>query len=428
MHFRQRTGLSGLSISQVRIALLAILATGFGLALPLAAPSDASDPRPPAALDASPTVHTLPELAILDPVDVAADRSMLLYGNILRSGAYAAGKFAPLPRAQMERKMAEFKWDSTTHCHEFQCGFDAGSMLLSEYVLFGTVTPLDGIFAYTFNLMHVPTGQVVRAEAGDVSRNPGDGGDAPLKAKLTAFAESLDPAQMDLTRKTSRGLMAVVDLSPESPESRVLSERVSTHVNASRHYDLMSRKELQELLSAMEIPLHDIETSDSGMIALGTRLNVAYLVHSKLRQDKQGTRLDLALFDVAGKRRIRDWPTNSKRDFQEILHHENRFFTTLNGPSKNVPARSARKADAPRSRWRRGFLSTAGIFAAAGLTAVAWSLHNGADEAHSRAETALSVEKAEAFKEEAQKKDERTVWFGGLAALSLGASVVVWTF
>lgn len=380
------------------------------------------------AKDPGVRMNSRPALAILDPVDVASDQPMPVFGNILRSGVLAAGKFEPISRAQMENKMAEFGWDAKTHCHEFQCGFDAGSMLLSDYVLFGTVTPLDGIFAYTFNVMHVPTGQVVRAEAGDVSRNPGNGGDAPLMAKLSAFAADLDPAQLDLSRKTSRGLMAVVDLSPESPESRVLSERVSTHVNASRHYDLMSRKELQELMSAMEIPLHDIETSDSGMIALGARLNVAYLVHSKLRQDAQGMRLDLALFDIAGKRRIRDWPTNSKRDFQEILHHENRFFTTLNGPPKEVASRSSRKQDAPRRKWGRGFLSTAGVFAAAGLAAAAWMLHNGADDAHSRAEEALSGDKAEAYKEEAQEKDQRTVWFGGLAALSLGASVVLWTF
>ncbi|MEO6096712.1 MAG: hypothetical protein ABIW76_13830 [Fibrobacteria bacterium] len=400
----------------------AILAAFLGMTLASASPPDPLDQK------SSTTVDSRPGLAILDPVDVAADKATPRFGDILRSGAEAAGKFAPLPRAQMESKMAEFSWDSTTHCHEFQCGFDAGSMLLTEYVLFGTITPLEGIFAYTFNVMHVPSGQVVRAEAGDVSRSPGNAGDAPLKAKLTAFASGLDPAQLDLTRKTSRGLMAVVDLSSESPESRVLSERVSTHVNASRHYDLMSRKELQELLSAMEIPLHDIQTSDSGMIALGTRLNVAYLVHSKLRQDSRETRLDLALFDIAGKRRIRDWPSNSKRGFQEILHHENRFFTTLNGPSKEVASRSARKAGSHRSNWSRGFLSTAGVFAAAGLSAIAWVLHTGANDAHTRAEESLSVEKAQAFKAEAQEKDERTVWIGGLAALSLGASVVVWTF
>lgn len=373
-------------------------------------------------------VNPHPGLAILDPVDVAANQALPLFGDILRTGAQASGKFAPIPRAAMESKMKEFGWDANTVCHEFQCGFDAASMLLSEYVLFGTITPLDGIFAYTFNLMHVPTGQVVRAEAGDVSRNPGEGGDAPLKAKLSAFAASLNPSQLDLSRKTSRGLMAVVDLSPESPESRVLSERVSTHVNASRRYDLMSRKELQELLAAMKISLHDIETSDSGMIALGTRLNVAYLVHSKLGKDSQGMRLDLALFDIAGKRRIRDWPSNAKRDFQEILHHENRFFTTLNGPTKDVVARSVRKAGAHRSSWHRGLWSAAGISAAIGLGAYALILRKDANGAYDRAESAYSAQSAQAFKAEAQKKDQQALWMGGLAALSLGASIVVWTF
>ncbi len=409
-------------------ALPAVLVACLALTIPLASPSDSSDRQPPATSDPLPSANPHPGLAILDPVNVAANQILPLFGDILRSGALASKKFAPIPRALMENKMREFGWDSTTHCHEFQCGFDAGNILLSEYVLFGTITPLDGIFAYTLNVMHVPTSQVVRAEAGDVSRNPGIGGDAPLKAKLSAFAAGLDPKQLDLSRKTSRGLMAVVDLSPESPESRVLSERVSTHVNASRRYDLMSQKELQELLAAMKIPLQNIETSDSGMIALGARLNVAYLVHSKLGKDARGMRLDLALFDIVGKHRIRDWPSNSKRDFQEILHHENRFFATLNGPSKEVASRSARKAGAPRSKWTRGLWSAAGISAAVGLTAYALVMRHDADRAYKHAEAAYSTPTAQAFKAKAQEKDQRALVFGGLALLSLGASIVVWTF
>ncbi len=303
--------------------IIVVVAPLFPLACPLAKSGAVPQMSLPAGGVA---VNIRPILAILDPVDIAAEKSVPPYGDELRTQAVAAGRFAPIPRIQMEKKMAEFNWDATTPCHEFQCAFDAANLLLSEYVLFGTVTPLDGIYAYTFNLLHIPTGQVVLSQAGDVARSPGAGGDLPLKAKLAAFISGIDPMHLDLAQKTSLGLMAVIDLSPETPESRVLSERVAAHVHASRHYDLMGSKELQELMIAMEIPIGAIATTDSGMIGLGTRLNVAYLVHSKLSEDPQGMRLDLALFDIAGKRRIRDWPSHSQRGFQDILHVENRFF------------------------------------------------------------------------------------------------------
>jgi hypothetical protein len=365
-------------------------------------------------------------LAILDPVDLKADKTEPGYGNLLREHALEAGKFAPIPRDAMEKKMAEFKWDPSSPCHEFQCGFDAANLLLSEYVLFGTVTALDGIYAYTFNLVHIPTGQVVLSQAGDVARNPGSEGELPLQAKLIAFISGIDPAQLDLAKKSSRGLMAVVDLSPQTPESRVLSERVATHVHASRQYDLMSKKELQELMTAMEIQVGTLATSDSGMIGLGTRLNVAYLVHSKLSEDDEGMRLDLALFDIAGKRRIRDWPSHSQSGFTDILHVENRFFTTLTGP-KDVAAVAGRKPARRHSHWKRE-LSLAGISAAAGMAVMAASLHKGANNAQDRAETAYSIESAQAWKAEAEHKDQRTILFGALAGLSLAVSAVVWTF
>ncbi|GEM_PF-5956739 len=62
------------------------------------------------------------------------------------------------------------------------------------------------------------------------------------------------------------------------------------------------------------------------------------------------------------------------------------------------------------------------------MAVMAMSLHQGADDAHDRAEAAYSAESAQTLKAEAQDKDQRTVLFGALAGLSLAVSAVVWTF
>jgi hypothetical protein len=382
-------------------------------------------PSVPAVPAAQPTAA--PTLAILDPVDLSEGRGQTQYGDFLRAGLRDAGRFQALPREGMEKRLSEFNWRPARSCHEFQCAFDAGNILQSEFIFFGTVTALDGLYAFTFNVLHVPSGQVVHSEAGDVPRKPGEGGDGPLKARLAAWLSALDPARFDLSRKSSRGLMAVVESGPESLESRVLAERVGTHVHASRHYDLMSRAELQELVAAMNIPM-SAGATDSGLIALGARLNVAYLVQSRLERDPQGQRLDLALFDVAAKRRIRDWTSKSGGGFKDILRLENRFFTTLAGPAHELAKVGEGKPGGTRSAWMRASLSVLGMSAAAGLAAWAYSRHEDANAAQVRAEAAYSVESAQKWKRAARDGDRGTLLFGACAGLSLAAAVTVWTF
>lgn len=411
-----------------RIGLLTAVLMGTLAASP-EVPSVRMDAGPDSTLVKS-APSPIPTLALLDPVDIVAGRTIPGCGDFLRARFQAVGKLQPISRGEMEKKLAEYNWPASKACHEFQCGFDAGNVLLAKYVFFGTVTALGGLYAYTFNILYVPTGRIISSEVGDVPRNPQSGGDEPLKARLAAYVSGLDPARFDTSRITSRGLMAVVDLSAATPESRVLTERVDTHIYASRLYDLMSPLELQELLSAMNISPATTEATDSGMMALGTKLNVAYLIQSKVIQTAGGTGLDLTLFDVAGKRRIRDWPSKPTQDFEDILHFENRFFATLTGKSEATTARNMLKHDAPRPRshWKQSLISVVGISAGAGLATLAFTSNQKANRDHVRAEAAYSVESAKSWQRDTKTQDVRTALFGSLAILSLGATVIVWTF
>lgn len=413
---------------RIRLLLIAWIGIFFGICN-ASAPSSVS----PGAAAGLPE-KGVPALVLFDPVDLDGGRADSGFGDFLRGKLLASGKWRVGSRMEMEKKLGEFGWDPAKTCHEFQCGFDAGNVLLTDYVLFGTITSVAGIYAYSFNLLHVPTSQVVASEVGNVPRNPGKGGDDPLLAKLAAFASGLDPARLDKSKALNRALMAVVDLNAESVESRVLAERVGTHVYASRHYDLMSQTELHELLSAMNISLAAAGNTDSSMLALGNRLNVAYLVQSQLSPGPRGNAMALTLFDVAGKHRIRAWSLAPTQDFQDILHLEKRFFTTLlNQPMPGQPenplaAQNTRARHGSHSVWKRGFFSAAGITLATGLTYLAYSTRQEANGAHMRAESAYSAESALGFKQKVRDEDRLTLLYGSLAALTLGASVTLWTF
>jgi len=371
-------------------------------------------------------------LVVLDPVDLDDGVTSTEHGDWLWNKIQESGKWHLLPRLEAEKKLGEFGWDASNSCHEFQCAFDAGSTLLADYVLFGTVTALDGIYAYSFNIIHVPTSQVVASEVGEVRRSPvspGASGEDSLRAKLAAFASGLDPSRFDKSRTISRGLLAVVDLSVESPESRVLAERVETHVRAARHYDLMSQTELDELLSAMNISLAATEPTDSSMVALGARLKVAYLVQSTLSSGPRGNTMELALFDVSGKHRIRDLSSRPTKDFRDILQLEPRFLASLKArPDGPLVAQDPKATHGPRSVWKRTLFSALGISAATGLGILAYSTRREADGAHARAESAYSAESASEWKSQVEDKDRETLAYGSLAALTLGASITLWAF
>lgn len=370
-----------------------------------------------------------PLLAVLDPVDLSQARSLPPAGEALRNAAREAERFRLLSGPETEAKLREFKWNAGRPCHEFQCAFEAGNVLMAEYVLFGTLTPLDGLHAYSFNVLDTRSGRVVESAVGHASRNPEDPGADPSLAHLAAFASALDPSRYDGGPKAGQGLIAVLDGNPESPESRVLTDRIGTHVHGFRTHDLMGQTELEELADAMGISLASLAASDSGLLLLGARLNIDCLVRSKLERGPRGQRLELALFDIAGKRRVRSWTSNTTGDFGEILRFESRFFKTLKDWPAGAGGGSGEGPVAAQggTRWGRTLLALAGITTAGGLGAMAYASHRRADEAYRRAESSLGPAAGD-WKRRTETADRSTLIFGGLAALALGGSITLWTF
>src|SRR4051812_4360600 len=98
-------------------------------------------------------------VAVLDPVDLRSQSALRPLGDTLRGIFAALPGWRPVPLDSMGEK-------SFAPCHEYQCAFDVGVNLLSEFVVFGTATELDGWRAYTLDIIHVASAQAVWAEAG----------------------------------------------------------------------------------------------------------------------------------------------------------------------------------------------------------------------------------------------------------------------
>lgn len=382
--------------------------------------------------ESSPTVPSataLPVLAILDPVDLSVEQSLPQPGHVLRSAAGRSARFQVCSGLEIARKLMDFDWNGGRPCHEFQCAFDAGNILMADYILYGSLTPLKGIHAFSFNILDTRSGKVVHSTVGHVPRQSRDSGGAVLRSHLAEFAGGLDPQGFRKPERPTRGVIALVDLGEESTESRVLIERLGTRIEAIRSHDLMSQVELRELLAAMDLPLPASAASDSGMIELGSRLKVAYLMASDLGRMNEGLRLELALFDIAGKRRVHGWSSRPSGEYLDILETESRAFRTLEEMTRS--GWNGGRTEAARGTgfpWVRSLLTVAGLAAAGGMGTLAYALHEEADQAYQEAEASMSPQASRSWKRKTEEKDFGAVLFGSLAALTFTASVTLWAF
>jgi hypothetical protein len=319
--------------------------------------------------------------------------------------------------------------DTRVTCHEFQCAFDAGNILSAEFVLFWSVTGIDELYTYTLNLVHVPTSQTVWSKVGDIRKRQLGSPSGALEASLVQLADWLGPDKVRTGRREKLGQLTVLDLSAAgSTPARVMAERVTTHLYASRNYDIMGKKELDELLAALGIDKAAFLPSDSSIYAIGGKMGISHLVYSRLLATRGGgLQLRLALYDIAERKLVRERLSQSTQDFRKLLQFEESFFSSL---FRLPGSEDGGAPPVPRPRWTWAGAGTSLAFAAAcGYL----SLTSGreADRAYARFQSqAGSRESAEVLKAKVEEKDRGSLVWGVLAGAGLAGAggFVVFSF
>jgi hypothetical protein len=359
-------------------------------------------------------------LAILDPIDLHTQRPDPEWGDYLRKSFAANPKWKVLTRDTVISKLKDYRIDPQAACHEFQCSFDAGNILSAEFILFGSVTSQEELYAYTLNLVHVPTSQTIWSRVGEVRKKQVGLPYASLEAAFTQIASGLGPDEVRTGRRDKRGLLTVLDLSAAgSTPSRIMAERVATHLYASRNYDIMGRKEMEELLKALDINKGGLIPTDTALFSLGGKMDVTHLVYSRLTSTREGKmQLQLALYDIAAHRKVREWPSQPTDDFKKLLEFEDRFFTNLfRSPEYDAGAPSMRSSG--RWTWAGAGLSLA-VGAAFGY--LAYTANQDADREYDRFLAARSREAAEDRQSKVLEKEHSSVLYGILGGLSLAGA------
>lgn len=359
-------------------------------------------------------------LAILDPVDLHSQRVDQEWGEFLRRSFAANRKWKVLSRDTVIAKFTEYHIDPGAPCHEFQCAFDAGNVLSAEFVLFGSVTSQNDLYAFTLNLVHIPTSQTLWSRVGEVRKKQLGAPSASLEAALNRIAGELGPDAVRTGRREKIGLLSVLDLSAAaSTPSRIMAERVATHLYASRNYDIMGRKEMDELLKALDINKRGFIPSDSAIFALGGKMDITHLVYSRLLATREGgMELRLALYDIANRRKVREWPSRSTMDFGKLLEFEDKFFKSL----YKLPEYGAGVSGLqPPSHWTwAGAVLSLGAGAAFGY--LSWAAGRDADREYAKFQAARSRGTAESAQARVVDKEHSSIVFGILGGLGMAGA------
>ncbi len=366
---------------------------------------------------------SLTSLIVLDPVDIGDFKVKREWGDFIRDELTLRKKWIVISRDTVQKRLLEYKLDAQKPCHEFQCAFDTGNMLPAEFVLFSSLTRLDQLYTYTLNLIHVPSSQVVWSRIGDMRSKKGDDSVAAVKSQLSQILSELDKSQFKIGKVEKHGLMSVIDLSQSTPYSRAITDRITTQLFASRNYDLMGQKELEELLLALNIRKRDFLLADSALFDLGQKMDIAHLAYSRLTRKGENYRLQLAMFDIKNKQKVREWPAKESSDFRDLLQFENKFFATLFASSgENTYA--APPATKGHSKWTYA----AGI--ALGVTSglLCYQANQNANDEYKSYQNAQSAESALDHKKKSQAFDKKANGWGLLSGVAFTFSAVLWVF
>ena len=379
--------------------------------------------QPTMAPGGAPRTHSV---AVLELVDLGFQTNRPITADYLRKGLRRANRWSIMAGDTLSARLKGVGMDPERPCKEFQCAFDEGSALQVEYILFGTMASLREMQAYTLTLLHVPSAQVVWSRAGDIPRKDGE---RPLEALESALAwavEGLDPIQFDLRKVPSLGLMAVVDAGDLTPHARVVRERAMAHVYASRNYDLIAQEELEDLLRALDIAPPAEGTPEEEILDIGRKMDVRYVLTSRLTELHGRYRLQLSLHDLSGGKAVRKWPTKDAPEFAKLLRIEDRFFSTLGDP--DLPAGPAIPRPSPVRTIAKYTSVVVAMAAGAGLGYMSYDSNRRADGQFQRFQSASSEEEALAAKNQVQQKDVQTKRYGILSGVCLLVGVAVWTF
>ncbi len=390
--------------SRWAVAVAIALCAPFSIGLCAAGPEPSSGP---------------PQILVIDPVDLGVEGDgQRLWGELLRQNMEYSGFWQVIPRDSADSRYSQYGLEPEKGCREFQCAYDAGTVVGANFVLFGTVTGLREIYAYTLNLVHVGTVQTVWSRVGEVVRKRVGNPAQAVQTVLGDLISHLDPSELNLQAQPKRGLTTVVDLNSSLAFSRVMAERTTTHLYASREFNVMTQRELIELLSAMEIDLRAVPSSDDSILAIGKQADVSHLVASRLTQEKGVYALHLRFFDVAEGKKLRDWPSQATPDFKKILQFEQKFFAGLFKNQENVwkPAQTGEESQAWWPYAASGILLTAGAV----MGFLAYEADKEADREYRKFNSAQSRDAAMYHRSRVETLDRTRLWLGGSAGISIG--------
>lgn len=374
------------------------------------------------------SAQSLPKLHILGPVDLNQQTVILPLARTFREIVSEIGNFQVLNLEQTKMVYQKFGLDYEKPCHEVTCAYDAGNIMQADYALFTTVSQLQDYHVYTFNLVRLSITKVVWSQVGEVMvKTEGRGVYGTIEHQFKQALLQIDPSKLSKDKKTSRGLLGILDVSTASPYSKAVLQRLTTQSLQMGTYDLIAQSEMQYLLESMKVNPQDLSPRPNAMLPVGSQLGLDYLVYSKLEEeDAKNFKLHLSLYDIKAQKLVRDWPFESS-DFRKLLKFEDKFISSLN--QAEVVVTPSKQNNSSR-RWIKWSV-VGGVGLAGAVTGFMWydaiKKQNDWAEKINNKEYRTKTE-YETFKSKANDEEKKAATFRAISLASFGAAAVILYF
>ncbi|MFC1584502.1 hypothetical protein ACFL5V_03030 [Fibrobacterota bacterium] len=274
--------------------------------------------------------HQLPQreeklgtLAIMDLVDLSNNRTIPTLSNKLRIKLTRLKRWDVLSRDKLKEVLGKYDKDLNTACNNPQCAFEYGSLIQTNYLLYGTATRFRGIGILTLKLLNVHTAKIVWSRI--LSSKSGT---SAMEATFSTLKYELSLATIK-DKQDDRNILAIMDLSDGSLQAKILFERIITHAYSNDHYKVMSQTEVDELTSVLEIKPESILSSVDNMGEIGDKLGANYVLFSQFKTTGINYKHSMVLYDVEEKSVLLSMPPQPQASFWDMLVMEKNFFTGL---------------------------------------------------------------------------------------------------
>jgi len=266
------------------------------------------------------------KIAMLDLVELSQNKTLPTLSEKFIANFSSLETMDFVARNETIKRLEKYNRYLFTPCNDPQCAFDLGSLIESEYILYGTATRYEDLGILSLKLLSISEARIVWSHSILSNSNL-----QAMEQTISQFKQVLNKVKFDKQKFFQDALLAVISHGDSSVASRIVAENVFTLAYNNQYYEIMSPNETDELLNVLEIDKKNFKNSLYSIKDLGKKLGVKAILYSEYSKVGLNHKNSITLFDIKTKSVLLSMPGLPQNSISGVLDMEKKFFAGMNG-------------------------------------------------------------------------------------------------